>query len=79
MGFMASLMNALSGAGDTVPPMIITLIMSWGITIPLAYFLPQVIDPGVYGIRWAMVAGMIVGAAAFLLYFRTGRWKRKRV
>lgn len=79
MGFMASLMNALSGAGDTVPPMIISLIMTWGITMPLAYFLPHVTDLGVYGIRWAMVAGMVVGAVAFLAYFRTGRWKRKRV
>lgn len=79
MGFMSSLMNALSGAGDTVPPMIISLIMTWGITMPLAYLLPQVTDLGVYGIRWAMVAGMVVGAVAFLIYFRTGRWKRKRV
>ncbi len=79
MGFMASLMNALSGAGDTVPPMVISLIMSWGITIPLAHFLPQATDLGVYGIRWAMVAGMASGAVAFLMYFRTGRWKRKSV
>ena len=79
MGFMASLMQALSGAGDTVPPMIISLIMTWAITMPLAYFLPQVADFGVYGIRWAMVAGMVVGAVAFLAYFRTGRWKRKKV
>jgi Na+-driven multidrug efflux pump len=62
-----------------VPPMIISLIMTWGITMPLAYFLPQTTDLGVNGIRWAMVAGMVSGAVAFLLYFRTGRWKRKRV
>jgi len=79
MGFMASLMNALSGAGDTVPPMIISLVMTWGVTMPLVYILSQVTDLGVYGIRWAMVAGIFVGAAAFLTYFRTGRWKRKRV
>jgi len=79
MGFMASLMNALSGVGDTIPPMIISLIMTWGITMPLAYFLPQVASLGVYGIRWAMVAGMVTGSVTFLIYFRTGRWKRKRV
>jgi len=49
------------------------------ITMPLAYLLPQITDAGVYGIRWAMVAGMVAGAVAFLIYFRTGRWKRKRV
>jgi len=79
MGFMASLMNALSGAGDTLPPMLVSLVIVWVVQLPLAFLLPQVTDLGVYGIRWAMVAGMVSGAVAFLIYFRTGRWKRKRV
>ncbi len=78
-GFMAVFMQSLNGAGDTVPPMIISVIMIWGITMPLAYFLPQITDLGVLGVRWGMAAGMIVGAVAFVSYFRLGRWKRKRV
>ncbi len=79
MGFTATLMSVLSGAGDTVPPMIFSLITAWGVQLPLAFFLPKVGDLGVFGVRWAMSAGFIVGSMLFLAYFRTGRWKRKRV
>ncbi len=79
MGFMVVFMSVLQGAGDTMPPMIISVVTAWAVTLPLAYFLPKVTDLGVYGVCWAMVAGIVSGAVAFLLYFRTGRWKRKRV
>ncbi|MFC1928850.1 MATE family efflux transporter [Chloroflexota bacterium] len=72
-------MSCLSGAGDTVPPMLFELALMWLVMIPLAFFLPRVTDLGMYGVRWAMVAGMFVGAVAYITYFRLGRWKRKRV
>jgi len=50
-----------------------------GVQVPLAFFLPSVTNLGVYGIRWAIVAGMVVGAVAYLIYFRLGRWKLKKV
>ena len=78
-GLMGVLMQSISGAGDTVPAMIFSIVTAWGVTIPLAYLLPRVGDLGVYGLRWALVIGMGVGVVAFLMYFRTGRWKRKRV
>jgi len=79
MGFSSVLMQSISGAGDTVPVMVFSIMTAWGVTIPLAYLLPRVGDLGVYGLRWALVIGMAAGAAASLIYFRTGRWKRKRV
>lgn len=79
MGFMASTMQALSGVGDTIPPMVTSLATMWLITLPLAYFLPKVTTLGVYGVRWAMVAGMVVPAIVLTTYFKTGRWKRKQV
>jgi len=79
MPLTAVFMSALSGAGDTVPPMIISVTVAWLIQIPLAYFLPQITDLGVYGVRWGIAVGMVVSAVAFLAYFRTGRWKRKQV
>ncbi|HEY91209.1 MAG TPA: MATE family efflux transporter [Dehalococcoidia bacterium] len=72
-------MSALSGAGDTLPPMIISTITIWVIQLPMAYFLPIYTDIGVYGVRWAIVAGMVVGAIGYTAYFRTGRWKRRHV
>jgi Na+-driven multidrug efflux pump len=77
--FIGILLNFLSGVGDTLPAMIIEMGHMWLIIIPLAYLLPKLTDLGVYGIRWAMVIGMFVGAAAQLTYFVKGRWKLKRV
>ncbi|MEE8204783.1 MAG: MATE family efflux transporter [Dehalococcoidales bacterium] len=79
VGLMGVLQQALSGAGDTIPTMIISLATVWVVTLPLAYFLPRVTDLGVLGIRWAMVAGVIFPAVALTVYFKLGRWKRKKV
>jgi len=79
VGFTAVLQNSISGAGDTLPPMVFSLVMIWVLEVPLAFLLPEVTELGVYGLRWAIVAGMIVGAVAYVTYFRLGRWKRKRI
>jgi len=76
---MMVLMNATQGAGDTMPMMIISIVTTWVITIPLAYFLPKWTDWGMYGIRWAMTGSMIIGGLANTIYFRTGKWKTRRV
>ena len=73
------LMQSLSGAGDTIPPMVISLVASWAVQLPLAYLLPQFTDLGVDGVRWALVGGMGFQTVAAIAYFRLGRWKRKRV
>jgi putative MATE family efflux protein len=79
LGFMAVPMNSLSGAGDTVPPMIASVLTMWLATLPLAYFLPKYTTLGVYGVRWGMVAGMAIPAVALTIYFKLGRWKLKKL
>jgi len=79
LGFTIVLPQGITGAGDTLPALVISLVMVWLVQFPLAYFLPDTTGLGVYGVRWALVAGMVVGAVAFAAYFRIGRWKRKRV
>ena len=79
MGAYYVLQNAISGAGDTVPPLLVTVINFWMFQIPLAFLLSRYTDMGVLGVRWAIAIGMIVGAFAYGVYFRSGRWKRKRV
>lgn len=79
IGLTSVLQNCISGAGDTLPPMLVGLTMVWAVQIPLAFVLPQITVLGVYGVRWAIVAGMFAGAIAYTTYFRLGRWKRKRV
>ncbi len=79
LGFVAVLMNALSGAGDTVPPMIVGLATVCLVTLPLAYLLPKYTNLGVFGVRWAMVADLLIPAIVFTIYFRMGKWKNKYV
>ncbi len=78
-GFIASLSNAISGSGDTVPPMVISVLSTWTLLLPAAFLLPHFTDLGVYGVRWAMVLTQLFGAAAYIMYFRLGRWKHKIV
>lgn len=79
IGFISVLQSCIAGAGDTVPNMIISIVMIWLIQMPLAFILPKVADLGVLGIRWAIVGGMVSGVIAYVIYFRLGRWKRKKV
>ncbi len=69
----------LQVVGDTLPVMLVTLVTMWGVQLPLAYFLPKVTNLGVYGVRWALNAGIILRAVAYLPYFATGTWKQKKV
>jgi len=73
------LQNCISGAGDTMPPMLITLAMLWLVQLPLAFLLPRFTEMGMYGVRWAIVISFVVGAIAFTTYFWQGRWKHKKV
>ena len=79
MGFTFVMMNSLQGAGDTVPTMVINVTTTWLITIPFAYFLPKYTNWGAISIRWAITASSMISAAANVIYFRTGKWKTRRV
>lgn len=78
-GFTISLQNSISGGGDTLPPMIISMVSIWLVLLPVAYILPRVTDLDVYGIRWAMVISHAFSTVVYILYFRWGKWKRKQI
>ena len=79
MGIYYVLQNTIAGAGDTIPPMLVTLLNFWFVQIPLAFLLPKYTVLGVLGVRWAIAAGVISGTIAYAVYFKMGRWKRKSV
>jgi putative MATE family efflux protein len=79
MGINAALMSCIAGAGDTLPNMLINIGMIWIVQIPLAYLLSNHTSLGVYGIRWAYVASVAAACIAYFAYFRSGRWKFKKV
>jgi putative MATE family efflux protein len=76
--FSMVLQSCISGAGDTLPPMVIGLIIVWAIQVPAAIYLTHT-SLGVYGVRWAVVAGAVLSTAAYTIYFKMGRWKQKRI
>jgi len=78
-GCVIVLSQCLNGVGDTAIPMITTLTTMWLVQVPLAYLLPKYTDLGVYGIRWAIVSAIVLRAVIYTAYFRSGRWKRKKV
>jgi putative MATE family efflux protein len=71
--------SVMRGAGDTLIPMFITLFALWIIRIPLAYLLSQPDWLGVDGIWWSIPIGWFAGFTLSLLYYSTGRWKKKSV
>ena len=73
------LTSCLNQVGDTMIPLFASLVSMWGVQLPLAYILPKIFHNGVFGVMWAMVLALSVRAIAYLVYFRTGKWKFRRV
>ncbi|MCD4734447.1 MAG: MATE family efflux transporter [Bacteroidales bacterium] len=69
--------GVLRGAGDTLIPMFITLVALWAIRVPLSWFLSG--NLGETGIWWAVPAGWMFGMIFSILYYLSGRWKKKAV
>lgn len=67
--------GALRGAGDTLFPMVTSLVCLWIIRIPLAYYLSSWL--GRSGIWWAIVASITIGLIVTFIYYKTGFWKRR--
>jgi putative MATE family efflux protein len=78
-GLVVCLSLSLNGAGDTIVPMLANLITMLGVQLVLGYYLSRYTDLGVNGLRWGIVIAMIIRALIYVTYFRTGRWKYKRV
>lgn len=79
MAVVMVLQSGIAGAGDTLTAMVVSMAMVWVVLLPLAFLLPGVADLGVYGVRWAIVAGAFAGAIALMAYFFMGRWLAKKV
>ncbi|MBL0922676.1 MAG: MATE family efflux transporter [Phycisphaerales bacterium] len=85
--------SALRGAGDARVVMWLTWITTWGVRLPLAFFLsgvdpvifgkvyenPSPFDWGLTGLWWGLCLELVVRGAAFTGRFLQGKWKTKRV
>ncbi|HBA83735.1 MAG TPA: MATE family efflux transporter [Verrucomicrobia bacterium] len=71
--------RALNGAGDSLAPMICTVISLWGLQVPLAIVLARTWTPSLEGVWWAIGASMTVHGLLITAWFETGRWRHKKV
>jgi putative MATE family efflux protein len=67
-----------SGAGDTLPPMLVELPIS-AARVPLCWLLAGKLGLGLPGVAWVLTLTSIIRGTAMPLWFRTGRWQHKRL
>jgi putative MATE family efflux protein len=79
MSISQIMQSCVSGAGDTVPIMVISIAVIWAVQLPLAFLLSRITGLEVFGIRWAMAAGMGFSTIAYLIYYLSGKWKTKKI
>lgn len=70
--------GAFTGAGDTKPPFLISIPLTF-LRIPLAYYFSITLNYGVVAIWWVIGFTTLLKGVAFLLWFQRGRWKEKRI
>ncbi len=71
--------GGLRGAGDTMSPMLITIIGTFFFHIPVAYFFGIVLGWGLPGIWLGAALDWILRAIAVFIMYRRGRWRRVEV
>jgi len=70
--------GAFSGAGDTMPPMLVMLPGSLA-RIPLAWWLAFELGWGINGIWWTLTITTGIKAIILAYWFGLGHWKRKKL
>jgi len=73
------MLQAFNGAGDTVTPTIVHFFGFWILEIPLAYALAIPAHMRSNGVFLSIVAAEAAIAAAGIILFKRGRWKRQQI
>lgn len=70
------MIQAINGAGDTLPPTLFNLFCYWIIQIPLAYYLGKSLGYGADGAYYAVVISESIWAIIGVAYFMKGKWQK---
>lgn len=70
--------GAFSGAGDTLPPMVVAL-PGAVLRIPLAWFLAVHLGWGIDGVWWTITSSTVLKGIAMYIWFSLGHWKKREV
>ena len=85
MAVIQSLSGVMRGAGDTLTPMVISMIMMIGIRVPLAYVMVYLTRSTEYPIGrseciyWSLLISWIIGAILSIVAYRRGKWTGKGI
>jgi Na+-driven multidrug efflux pump len=70
--------NAFAGAGDTLPPMLISVPINV-LRVPLVLWLVHGMGAGILGVGWMLSITSILRGLIAAVWFHRGRWKEKRL
>jgi len=73
------MLQAFNGAGDTITPTIVNFFGFWLLEIPLAYLLAITAHIKSNGVYISIVVAEAAIAAASVVLFKQGRWKRTQI
>jgi len=79
LGIGMTIGGGLRGAGDTVTPMISSLICNIGIRVGASYYFAFILGWGIYGIYLGTVVDWLVRAVFLYGFFRWERWTRIKI
>lgn len=70
--------GAFTGAGDTRPPFMISIPLTF-LRIPLAYYFSITLNYGVAAIWWVISVSTFLKGLIFYWWFQRGKWKLKKI
>lgn len=71
--------GVFQGAGDTFPPMLSSMVANVVLKLPIAYVLASTFGLGTIGVWIAISLSVLIEAAIIVYYFKTGKWKVKKI
>lgn len=71
--------GGLRGAGDTISPMLVTIVGTLCFHLPVAYIFGIVLEWGLAGIWFGAALDWILRAVAVYILFRKGRWRTIKI
>jgi putative MATE family efflux protein len=77
IGTSIALERALAGAGDTIQPMVVSLVSLYIFRIPLCILLMK--KYGLEGVWMGIIASHITTTILYAIIFKIGKWKSKKV
>ena len=77
IGTHQSVSGALRSAGDTVAPLVASVISLWVIRLIPGFFLIKIMGMGIYAYRFLIFADQGVRLLVAAIFYLTGHWKKK--